>query len=146
MVVLPLVDYRRYLRPFFLDPATGMPSPSKKYYDILSLVVTQLTFSFATAPFLVLSFSGSLQVWARMYFYPIWGTAISLAFFTSPAKELLKQKLEQRQAASGVKMVRSASQESLSSREPVLGVSSDPQRDFSEIVDEIKADVNKNTT
>ena len=78
-----------------------------------------------------------------MYFYPVLGIALSMAFFASPAKQILKQKLDQRQAVAGVKMVRSASQESLASREPVLGLSSDPQRDLSEIVEEIKADIQK---
>ncbi|CAI4211430.1 unnamed protein product [Parascedosporium putredinis] len=136
-------NYRRYLRPFFLNPATGLPTQSKRFYDILSLFVTQLTFSFATAPFLVLSFSGSLQVWSRMYFYPFFGIAISMVIFNSPVKGLLKQALDQRQAKTGVKMVRSASQDSLASRDPILGLSSDPQRDFSEIMSEMKTEMSK---
>lgn len=95
------------------------------------------------APFLVLTLSGSLQVWGQMYFYPVIATALSIAFFASPGKQLLRKKLEQRQGKLGAKLARSTSQESLSSKEPVYGVSADPERDFDEIVDEIKSDVKK---
>lgn len=78
-----------------------------------------------------------------MYFYPIVATAFSIAFFASSGKQLLRKKLEQRQREYGGKLARSTSQESLSSKEPVYGVSADPQRDISEIMDEIKSDVKK---
>jgi lysophospholipid acyltransferase len=53
-------NFRRHLRPFFMDPVSGKPLPSKRYYDVLTYFVTQLSFSFATVPFLILSFSDSL--------------------------------------------------------------------------------------
>ncbi|KAK0722362.1 MBOAT, membrane-bound O-acyltransferase family-domain-containing protein [Lasiosphaeria miniovina] len=95
-------NIRRYCRPFFLDPKTQAPLPSKKYYDVLSWVTTQLTFSFTTTSFLVLSFSGSLQAWARVYFYAVVGTFASMAFFASPAKPHLRRMLEQRAARASV--------------------------------------------
>lgn len=139
----PILDYRRYLRPFFLDPVTGQGNSFKIYYDIVSVVVTQLTFSFIMAPFLELSFKGSLYVWGQMYFYPVIATALSMAFFSSPGKQFLRQTLEHRREAVGGKLTRTTSQESLSSKEPVYGVSADPQRDISEIVEEIKSDRKK---
>lgn len=131
------------MRPFFLDPMTGLGTSTKVYYDALSIIVTQLTFAFIVAPFLVLSFSGSLQVWGQLYFYPIIAIALSIAFFSSPGKQLLRKKLEERQGKLGGRLARSTSQESLMCKEPVYGVSADPQRDLSEIVDEIKSDVKK---
>ncbi|KAL3291511.1 mboat family protein [Colletotrichum asianum] len=134
-------NYRRYFRAFFIDPSTGSPTTTKIYYDCLSFVVTQLGMSFVVAPFLVLQLSGSILVWSRVYFYTIIGTIVSMAFFASPAKQLLKKHLEERQGKTGAKLTRSLSQDSLSGREPVLGVSADPQREIDEAMEEIKAEV-----
>ena len=122
---------------------TGQPTSKKVYYDCLSYLVTQLTFSFATTPFLILNFSGSLEVWRRLYFYPVIGIIASMAFFASPGKIYLQKKLEARQKPVGAKMVRNLSQDGLSGREPVLGVSLDPERDMNEVVEEIKAEIGK---
>ncbi|KAM0570797.1 hypothetical protein ACHAO2_008330 [Verticillium nonalfalfae] len=54
-------NFRRYVRPFFLDPDSGLPNRRKKYYDVLSFLTTQVVMSFAVAPFLILSFSGSIR-------------------------------------------------------------------------------------
>lgn len=152
-------DFRRYFRPFFLDPKTQTPLPSKKYYDLFSWLVTQLTFSFATTPFLILTLSGSLTAWSRLYFYAVIGTLASMAFFASPAKPALRKALEQRAAGAGVVPVESAkgstarkeltrtmSTDSIKSREPVLGLSADLERDFDEAMDELKAEVKARRT
>lgn len=147
-------DFRRYFRPFFLDPKTQTPLPTKRYYDLFSWLVTQLTFSFTTVPFLVLSSSGSLTAWSRLYFYAVIGTFASMAFFASPAKPALRRALEQRAARAGVVpaesakgsgprkgLTRTASTDSIKSREPVLGLSSDLERDLDEALGELKAEV-----
>ncbi|KAK1751651.1 MBOAT, membrane-bound O-acyltransferase family-domain-containing protein [Echria macrotheca] len=148
-------NFRRYLRPFFLDPKTQAPLPTKKYYDFFSWLVTQVTFSFVTAPFLILSLSGSLTVWSRVYFYAVIGTALSWALFESPAKPALRRALEQRAAAAGAGgeggkkegqkqtggLPRSASTDSLASREPVLGLSAALDTDLDAAIEEIKAGV-----
>ncbi|AEO69311.1 uncharacterized protein THITE_2119570 [Thermothielavioides terrestris NRRL 8126] len=165
-------NMRRNFRPFFLDPKTGAPLPSKKYYDLASWLTTQLTFSFAAAPFLILSLSGSLQVWARVYFYGVLGTAALMAFFASPARGALKRELEKRSAKAGVgakaavavdgaavaatapaaagggggklrpgaeqHIGRSASSDSLASREPVMGITQDLEREFDDAMSEIR--------
>lgn len=157
-------DFRRYLRPFFLEPKTQAPLPSKKYYDLFSMIVTQLTFSFVAAPFLILSFSGSLLAWSRVYFYAVIGTAVSMAFFASPAKKVLRKKLEERAARAGavsgpatsgsssasdagkepaaraVEIKRTGSTESMANL-PVLGMSQDPERELDEAIDEIKSEL-----
>jgi len=152
-------DFRRYFRPFFLDPKTQAPLPSKKYYDLFSWLVTQLTFSFATTPFLILTLSGSLAAWSRLYFYAVIGTLASMAFFASPAKPALRKALEQRAARivhlpaesdRGAKgreeLTRTMSMDSIKSREPVLGLSSDLERDFDEVMDELKSEVQARRT
>lgn len=97
-------NFRRYLRPFFLDPSTQAPLPSKPVYDVLSFLATQLAFSFAVAPFVLLTLPDSLLAWSRVYFYIIVAVALSTAFFASPAKPALKKLLEQRAAAAAKKV------------------------------------------
>jgi len=133
-------NFRRYIRPFFLDPKTSQPTSTKIYYDIFSYLVTQLAFSFTTAPFVLLSLPASFLVWARVYFYAVIGTALSTAFFASPAKAFLIKKLNERAGTSGP-LKRTQSQESLASKEPVLGLPSEPQKDLEELVSEVKAEV-----
>ncbi|KAM7204026.1 MBOAT, membrane-bound O-acyltransferase family domain containing protein [Naviculisporaceae sp. PSN 640] len=161
-------NFRRNLRPFFLDPKTQTPLPNKKYYDIFSMVITQLTFSFVAAPFLILSFSGSLLAWSRVYFYAVIGTAASMAFFASPAKKKLRKMLEARLAKAGavvtvsggggaadkdkdkdnkkggapkvVEIRRSGSTDSLQTM-PVLGVSQDLEAELDEAIGEIRSEM-----
>ncbi|KAI0840486.1 MBOAT family protein [Hypoxylon sp. FL0890] len=137
--------YRRNVRPFFLDPVTQKPLPSKKYYDFASWLATQSTFSFVVAPFVILRLDQSLLAWSRVYFYAIITTGASMAFFSSPAKAHLRKALEQRTRQAGVKMVRSISTDSLTGKgqEPVLGLSADPGRDIDEAIREIREEVEK---
>lgn len=132
-------NFRRYFRPFFLDPKTSQPTSTKIYYDIFSYIVTQLAFSFTTAPFVLLTLPASFLVWARVYFYAAIGTALSTAFFASPAKAFLIKRLNERAGTNTLK--RTHSQESLASKEPVLGLPSEPQEDLEEMVSEIKAEM-----
>ncbi len=111
------------------------------YYDIFSYIVTQLAFSFVTAPFVLLTLPASFLVWSRVYFYAAIGTALSTAFFASPAKGYLIQKLKQRAGNATQTLKRKESQESLASREPVLGLPPDPQVEFEEMVSEVKAEI-----
>jgi lysophospholipid acyltransferase len=102
------------------------------------------------APFLILSFSGSLTAWARVYFYAIIGTAASMAFFASPGKTYLKKALAQRAGkkdgeGEDGELKRSASTDSLRSpnggQEIMLGLPSDPDKDFMEAYSEARAEV-----
>ncbi|KAM5353757.1 hypothetical protein ACJ41O_000407 [Fusarium nematophilum] len=134
-------NFRRHVRPFFLDPLTGNPSPKKKYYDFASYLATQLTFTFATAPFLVLSLKGSLLAWSRVYFYAVVWTILSLVLFSAPGKLALKKQLEKRQGRASAKLVRTLSTDSITGKDPILGISKDPERDINEAVEELKAEV-----
>ncbi|KAF5663668.1 putative membrane-bound O-acyltransferase domain-containing protein [Fusarium heterosporum] len=134
-------NFRRHVRPFFLDPVTGNPSPNKKYYDFASYLATQLTFTFATAPFLILQLQGSLLAWSRVNFYAVIWTVLSLIFFKSPGKAILKKKLEERQGRASAKLEHSTSTESLNGTDPILGISKDPESDISEAMEEIRTEV-----
>lgn len=72
---------RRIIRPLFLTPDGKKELPSKKYYDAATFFITQITFAYATAPFVILSFRNSWLVWSRVYFYVLWGTAAGFAIF-----------------------------------------------------------------
>ncbi len=133
-------DFRRYIRPFFLDPKTSQPTSLKIYYDIFSYLMTQLAFSFTTAPFCLLSLQASFLVWSRVYFYAIIGTALSTAFFASPAKPFLIKKLNERKERSGPKLQRTLSSESIASKEPILGLPANPTQDLEEMMQEAKAE------
>jgi hypothetical protein len=60
------VDYRRHLRPFFLDPDLETPTKYKKYYNFVCWVVIQTTYNYIAQPFLILSFWDSLRLWGRL--------------------------------------------------------------------------------
>lgn len=140
-----ITDFRRYFRPFFIDPVTQQPTPYKRSYDWFSWFATQLGFCFVTTPFLVLTFTDSFKVWARVYFYCVIGVAASYAFFASPARPWLKAKVEERNQAAGAPLRRSASTESLAAGgsldpEPIVGpgLTSDVNRELGEFVGEAR--------
>ncbi|KAI1812860.1 MBOAT family protein [Poronia punctata] len=136
---------RRNVRPFFLDPVTQKPLPSKKYYDIASWIATQSTFSFVAAPFILLGFKESIEAWTRVYYYAIIATFASLAVFASPAKAYMRRSLDKRARGSGPRISRTTSTDSIEgvSRTPTLGISTDPGKDFDEAMRELQGEVDK---
>lgn len=134
-------DFRRHVRPFFLDPITGGPTPNKKFYDFATYLVTQLTFTFTTLPFLILGFGDSLGAWANVNFYAFAWTLAAMAFFASPGKAVLKRRLESRQGKASARLKRTTSTESLSGMEPILGISKEPDEDIAEAVSEFRAEI-----
>lgn len=79
--------YRRNFRPIFLEADGKTPKPSKRIYDVVCWVVTQLSFGFIVQPFVILDFGRSLQCWASVYFYVPVGVALTLAAFKGPYKK-----------------------------------------------------------
>jgi lysophospholipid acyltransferase len=138
---------RRYVRPFFLDSVTGKPTAMKIYYDIASWAVTQLIFSFATAPFLILSLHGSLLVWGRLYHYGSVITLLALGILASPATHASQAWLEERRRRIGVDTLDTSHyHESVPTREPILGLSVDPETDIHEAVAVIRAELIRKTS
>ncbi|KAK4691299.1 lysophospholipid acyltransferase, partial [Lecanoromycetidae sp. Uapishka_2] len=130
-------NFRRHVRPFFLTPDGLRPTPYKIYYDIFTYFVTQTAFCFTTAPFVLLTLPSCLLVWARVYFYTIIGTAASMAFFASPAKPWLIQKLKTRNQHA----LQPKQQEKAEHPIVGLGLPDDPAGDIDEIVEEIREEV-----
>ncbi|KAJ9301409.1 hypothetical protein DTO271G3_1544 [Paecilomyces variotii] len=129
-------NVRRHVRPFFLTPDGSKPTPYKRYYDAATWFATQVTMSFVVLPFIILSFTGSVGVWAHVYFYGIIGVFSTIGFFASPAKAILVKRLKKRNVPH---IPRTASQETL--RAPTLGLPHDPARDFDEAVQEIRSEI-----
>ncbi|KAI2936451.1 hypothetical protein CBS63078_962 [Aspergillus niger] len=129
-------NFRRYVRPFFLTPDGSKPTPYKRYYDIMSWFVTQVTLSFTVMPFIFLGFSKSIGVWQSVYFYGIVGNLLSIAFFASPAKGILIKKLKARNRPH---VTRSTSSDTL--QQPTLGLPSDAVQAFDEAVQEIRGEI-----
>jgi len=146
-------DFRRHIRPLFLTPDGTRPSEYKRYYDFVTYVGTQAVFSFATAPFVVLSLSHSLLVWRRVYFYVVIGVFATLAAFASPAKAWLTRQqgiqtiVFDEQQSTGEKVGAAAvaaegtrpeiKREENHSQGGILGVPEDPETDIDEIVNEV---------
>lgn len=115
------------------------PTANKRYYDIFSWLVTQLAFSYTVAPFVLLTFTNSTLVWARVYFYCIVGVTACSLFLASPGKQWLQTKVK---THSRPAMVRADSQDGgQDGGHPTLGLPNDPGKEWDEMVDEIKQEI-----
>ena len=129
-------NIRRYVRPFFMTPDGKRGTSNKLYYDIMSWIITQFTMCFVTAPFVLLTLSDSMKVWARVYFYGVLSVGGSIAFFASPGKRWVAKKLDKRNHPHVRKTV---SQET--HHMPALGLPNDPGREIDDAIDEIQAEI-----
>ena len=158
------IDTRRMIRPLFMTPDGKSPLPTKRYYDIFTLVLTQIVFAYTVAPFYLLSFSNTMTVWARVYFYTLIGVAASFALFSRslPFRAMLVKRVnahqtsastpidpatiekEAREEAKREGLLRRESSESVSTnsthgrRAPTLGIADDPEAEIDEIVAEVR--------
>jgi lysophospholipid acyltransferase len=152
-------DARRLVRPLFMTPDGKTPLPSKKYYDIFTLFLTQSAFAFTVAPFILLGFRDTLLVWSRVYLYTLIGTAASFALFSKnlPVRSYLTKMQADRVSAFDEKgiekvvtqelekgrreqLLRRESVEHLGSA-PTLGIAEDPEAEIDEIVAEVKKEI-----
>jgi len=152
------------IRPLFLTVDGKSPLPTKKYYDLFTTVLTQLVFSFVVTPFILLGFSDTIKVWARVYFYTLIGVGASFALFSrslpfrrqivqlqsarvsAAAPSTVDGPLIEKAAREAVKLQRlqrTNSQESVAGQRkvPVLGIADDPEAEIDEIVKEVKAEI-----
>ena len=129
-----------------MTPDGKWPLPTKKYYDAFTFLITQTGFAYVVAPFILLGFSDTIKVWARVYFYTIIGVAVSFALFSRSLpirKELVKRQsvrspqptyddptIEKaaREEIRREKLARTNSADSVAShaKMPLLGISDDP--------------------
>lgn len=156
---------RRLVRPLFMTPDGKSPLPSKKYYDIFTFFLTQAAFAFTVCPFVILSFSGSLKVWTRVYLYTLVCTALSFALFSRslPFRAYLTKLQQSRQPptpatpAVDVKGIEKVAREELERERllqkdsyegdvthrgaPTLGLPEDPEAEIDEIVQQVKREI-----
>lgn len=145
-----------------MTPDGKEPLPSKRYYDVFTWVLTQVVFAYTVAPFILLSFSSTMLVWSRVYFYALIGVAASFAAFsrTLPIRAHLQKMQAARQPSSSTEAIEKVAKEeveadlkrrqsalSMSSnassvrRAPTLGIADDPEAEVDEIVREIKQEI-----
>ena len=122
-----------------MTPVGAKPTKYKPYYDVFTWLVTQLAFSFTTAPFILLTAQASLQVWAAVYFYCVVGVALGNMLLLTPVKSILANKVKARGMRPTPK--RNESQESLQGE--MLGVPTNPSEQWDEMVDEIVQEVKR---
>lgn len=149
------------IRPLFMSPDGKTALPTKIYYDVLCTVLTQVVFSFVVAPFILLGFSDTLKVWARVYFYTLIGVGASFALFSrslpfrqqilqlqsarmpTPATSTFDDPTIEKAAREEITLMRTNSHDSTVSHRghPILGIADDPEAMIDEIVKEVKAEV-----
>ncbi|KAF2666381.1 MBOAT family protein [Microthyrium microscopicum] len=132
---------RRYIRPFFLSTSGDQtPLPRKRYYDIFTWLLTQVTFSFVVAPFVLLRTSNSLEVWGRVYYYAIIGTLAGMAVFASPVRGILSSKSKARMERPGIARTRS---DASGAHDVMFGVPVDAEAELQELVDEVRSEIER---
>lgn len=102
--------------------------------------MTQLVFSYVAAPFLALSFSGSVGIWANLWFVVHIGIAAAMAFFASPGKKWLAQRQQKRIGrAKRLEELEGIEKESMG----VLGLPENPDEDLQELAREMMTKKNE---
>lgn len=161
---LTVPDGRRMVRPLFLTTDGKTSLSSKIYYDVFTFLLTQLAFSFTVAPFILLGFSDTLKVWARVYFYTLVGVAGCYALFSRSLP--FRKQLQQRQSLrttppsavdldvsnieqiakeeierENLTRVNSMPSTTSSRRAPTLGIADDPEAELDAIVAQVKREI-----
>ncbi|KAK6202743.1 MBOAT, membrane-bound O-acyltransferase family-domain-containing protein [Scheffersomyces amazonensis] len=142
--------FRRHLRPIFLQADGKSAKPSKKYYDIVCYIITQLSIGYLAQPFVFLDFPRSVKAWTTCYFYlPIISILVIFAFDGPYKKQVIGyfkslqdvEKYKHKLAPEEAKLVNNAV-ESLLEKEsydniPTLGL---PPIDYLQTVDKHEVD------
>lgn len=81
--------YRHNVRPMFLQKDGVTPKPTKKIYDSICYVCTQLAFGFIVQPFMILDFKQSLYCWLTVNFYVQIATFLTIFAFKGPYSKSL---------------------------------------------------------
>ncbi|TGZ81040.1 MBOAT-domain-containing protein [Ascodesmis nigricans] len=122
-------NFRRHIRPLFLTATTPpLPGRYKPAYDVFGWVVTQITFSYIVAPFLLLNLADSICVWKRLGFLIHIGIAVSMAVFASPAKKWVNARQRKR-----VGRVEKEKEEREEQEAGPMGLPDDMEEDMEEI-------------
>ncbi|KAI5960914.1 ale1 [Candida theae] len=92
--------YRRNIRPRFLESDGVTPKPTKRLYDFVSWVTTQLAFGFVAQPFVILDFKKSLKCWQTVYYWLLFVIAASFFIYRGPPRKFFTIKKPGAKAAS----------------------------------------------
>ncbi|KAI5952416.1 ale1 [Candida jiufengensis] len=84
--------YRRNIRPYFLEANGKTSKSSKKIYDIISWITTQIAFGFLVQPFVILDFKKSLLCWQTVDYWLLGVTALTFFIYTGPFAKTFKFK------------------------------------------------------
>jgi lysophospholipid acyltransferase len=151
------------VRPIFLAVDGKTSLPTKIYYDVFTFLLTQLAFSFTVAPFILLGFSDTVKIWARVYFYTLIGVAGCFGLFSRslPFRKQLQQRQSLRTAPAAtdldVSNIEQIAKEEIkkdnltrtnsmastvsSRRAPTLGIADDPEAELDAIVAQVKREI-----
>jgi lysophospholipid acyltransferase len=147
-----------------MTPDGKSPLPSKRYYDLFTALLTQIVFAYVVAPFILLGFSDTVKIWARVYFYALIGVAGSFGLFSRsfPFRKQLVQRQSERAPTAAAntyddpaiekatreeiqreRLARTYSADSVAghAKMPLLGIADDPEAEIDEIVAEVKAEI-----
>lgn len=145
-----------------MTPDGKQPLPSKRYYDLFTWLLTQVVFAYTVAPFILLSFSNTMLVWSRVYFYTLFGVAASFAAFSRslPIRRNLQKMQASRQPASANDNIEKVAKEEVEAdlkrrqsalsinsnassirKAPTLGIADDPEAEVDEIVREVRQEI-----
>ncbi|KAI9572388.1 MBOAT, membrane-bound O-acyltransferase family-domain-containing protein [Boletus coccyginus] len=81
-----------------VQPPPGTPStPAKRIYDFLGTFVSILMLNYMAAPFMLLNFADSMEVWSRLGWYGYWIVGSGVIFFSVGGSGYL-QGLQKKQA------------------------------------------------
>ncbi|KAI5965223.1 ale1 [Candida pseudojiufengensis] len=84
--------YRRNIRPYFLESDGKTPKPSKRIYNIVSWISTQVAFGFLVQPFVILDFGKSLTCWSTVNYWLLWITGFTFFIYSGPFAKYFKFK------------------------------------------------------
>lgn len=95
---------RKHLRPRFASATTGK---TPAFYNIMGLLITQLTMNYLAMSFLILTFKDSVEMWKDIYFVPHICTivVIILAPVLLPVKRKSKKQAEEGKEIEKVKLI-----------------------------------------
>ncbi|OJA12673.1 hypothetical protein AZE42_10144 [Rhizopogon vesiculosus] len=81
---------RANLRPFVLPPPGAPMTMTKRIYDWTGTILSIAILNYVAAPFMLLSFTDSVEAWRRLHWYGFWMVGSSLAFFWLGGSKFLK--------------------------------------------------------
>ncbi|RUS23259.1 membrane-bound O-acyltransferase domain-containing protein [Endogone sp. FLAS-F59071] len=95
---------RRYLRPLVFTPDLKQALPIKTAYDIAGYLLTQMAFNYTVMPFVILSFTNSVNLWRSLYFYTHVGILVIELFFAVGGKAWCQSVQKKRVEKAGLRL------------------------------------------